>query len=164
MLRRPRPCGSWRQCSERLRGSGMEGKTVIKEWERDPLTVARLDHDLARRFAATHLQLLCTGRVRDADSRDRRLNPAANRAVIETCREVRFGLHLVEQAIVAEIDFADVDAIVQRRDEEQQREQATARAGTAARANHHCDCAPSTICCTSLSSAAFRPTRSFGGS
>src|SRR5436189_6117423 len=72
-------------------------------------------------------------------------------------------LHLVEHAVIAEEHLADVHTVIQRRDQEQQRQQATARAGAAPRASHHCDCAPSTIDCTSLASASLRPSRSAGG-
>jgi len=51
--------------------------------------------------------------------------PAPDGAVVNRSGEVRLRLHLVEETVVAEVDLADVDPIVEQRDEDEQREQTT---------------------------------------
>src|SRR5690349_11676613 len=144
---------------KRLSSLGMEVERVVEEGEVDRLGVFRLDHDLTRRRPADDPHLLRRGR--EPDVRGRRLDAAADRAVIERRRQLRLRLHLIEQPIVPEEQLADVDAVVQRTDKQEQREEAAQRARAAAA--HHCDWAPSTSSCTSFWSATLRPSASCGG-
>src|SRR4029077_17530405 len=144
---------------KRLSSLGMEVERVVEEGQVDRLGVFRLDHDLPRRRPAHDPHLLGLGR--EPDVRGRRLDAAADRAVIERRRQLRLRLHLVEQPIVPEEQLADVDAVVQRTDKQEQREEAAQRARAAAA--HHCDWAPSTRSWTSFWSAALRPFASCGG-
>ena len=127
--------------------------------ERDGLGVLGLDHELAWRRAARDLDLLGLGR--EANVLRGRLDAAPDRGVVQRGRELGLRLHLVQQAVVAEKQLPDVDAVVQGRDEEEQGDETTQRAG--APPVHHCDCAPSTKSLTSFCSAILRPSASCGG-
>src|SRR6058998_3202428 len=149
---------------KRLRRLGMEVEGVVEQRQIDTLAVFGLDHDLPRRGAPHDPDLLGLGR--ETDILRGGLDPAANGAVVEGGGELRLGVHLVEQAIVPEEQLTDVDAVVQRPDQEEQRDEAPGGAGAAAPAGgrlHHCDCAPSTRSSTSLWSAILRPAASWGG-
>src|ERR1700752_5405442 len=99
----------------------------------------------------------------NSDLPDRRLKATVDRPVIEPGREPSLRLHFVDQAVIAEVHFPDVHAVIQDGDEDQQRQEAPARAGAAPGARYHCDCAPSTISFTRLTSATFRPSSSRPG-
>src|SRR2546430_2226149 len=147
-----------------LRRLGMEVEGVVEQRELDGLAVLGLDHDLTRRRPPGDPDLLGLGR--ETDILRGGLDAAADRAVVEGGRELGLGLHLVEQAIVPEEQLTDVDAVVQRPDQEEQRDEAAGGAGAAAAGKarpHHCDCAPSTRSFTSFSSAILRPAASWGG-
>src|SRR6267143_689929 len=151
---------------KRLRRLGMEVEGVVEQREVDGLAVLGLDHDLPRRRPSGDPDLLGLGR--ETNILGGGLDPPANCAVVERGGELGLGLHLVEQAIVPEEQLTDVDAVVQRPDQEEQRHEAPGRAGAAATAEpgtvvHHCDCAPSTRSLTSLWRAIFRPATSWGG-
>src|SRR6266540_190965 len=135
---------------KRLRRLGMEVEGVVEQREVDGLAVLGLDHDLTRRRPPGDPDPLGLGR--DTDILRGGLDAAADRAVVEGGGELGLGLHLVEQAIVPEEQLTDVDAVVQRPDQDEQRDEAPGRAGAAATAGgayHHCDCAPSTRSLTS---------------
>src|SRR5881397_2877335 len=91
----------------------MEVEAVVEEREVDRLAVQRFNHDLARRRAADDLDLLRFRR--EADVLRRGLDATADRAVVERGGELRLRLHLVEQAVVAEVQLPDVDAVIQHR-------------------------------------------------
>src|SRR5437773_1695793 len=149
---------------KRLRRLGMEVERMVEQREIDGLAVLGLDHDFPRRRPPHDPDLL--GRGWETDILRGRLDPAADRTVVEGGGELGLGLHLVEQAIVPEEQLTDVDAVVQRPDQEEQRDEAPGGAGAAAPAGgrlHHCDCAPSTRSSTSLWSAILRPAASWGG-
>src|SRR3989442_1753888 len=150
---------------QRQRDVGMEREGVVEEREVDRLAVLRVDLDLAGRSPPDDPDV--PRRVRQPDLLHGGLEPALDGAVVERGREPRLRLHLVQQAVVAEVHLADVDAVVERRDEDQEREQAPGRARAAppsVQAPHHCDWAPSTISFTSFASAILRPSASLGGS
>src|SRR2546430_8594276 len=147
-----------------LRRLGMEVEGVVEQRELDGLAVLGLDHDLTRRRPPGDPDLLSLGR--ETDILRGGLDTAADRAVVEGGGERRLGLHLVEQAIVPEEQLADVDAVVQSPNQEEQRNQAAGGAGAApagAGTLHHCDWAPSTKSFTRFSSASLRPAASWGG-
>src|SRR6266566_3343993 len=149
---------------KRLRRLGMEVEGVVEQRELDRLAVRGLDHDLPRRRPPRDFNLLGLGR--ETDILRGGLDAAADRAVVEGGGKLGLGLHLVEQAIVPEEQFTDVDAVVQRPDQKEQRDEAAGGAGTAPaaeHARHHCDWAPSTRSLTSFSRAILRPAASWGG-
>src|SRR2546422_8530 len=117
---------------KRLRRLGMEVEGVVEQRERDRLAVLGLDHDLPRRRPPCDADLLGLGR--ETDILRGGLDPAADRAVVEGGGKLGLGLHLVEQAIVPEEQLTDVDAVVQRPDQEEQRDEAAGGAGAAATA------------------------------
>src|SRR5882672_2768446 len=149
---------------KRLRRLGLVVEGVVEQRELDGLAVLGLDHDLPRRRPPRDFDLL--GLARETDILRGGLDAAADRAVVERGGKLGLGLHLVEQAIVPEEQFTDVDAVVQRPDQKEQRDEAAGGAGAAAaaeRTRHHCDCAPSTRSFTSFSRAILRPAASWGG-
>src|SRR5438552_2246770 len=149
----------------RLRDVGMELEGVGEEREIDRLAVLRVDLDLAGRSPAHDPHV--PRRVRQPDLLHGGLEPALDGAVVERGREARLRLDFVQEAVVAKIHLADVDAVVERRDKDQERKQAASRARaarTSGKAPHHWDWAPSTISFTSFESAIFRPSASLGGS
>src|SRR2546422_2182658 len=149
----------------RLRDVGMELEGVVEEREIDRLAVLRVDLDLAGRSPADDPDV--PRRVRQPDLLRGGLEPALDGAVVERRREARLRLDFVQEAVVAEVHLADVDAVVERRDEDEERKQAAGRARaarTSGKAPHHWDWAPSTISFTSFESAIFRPSASLGGS
>src|SRR3989454_8218815 len=107
---------------KRLRRLGMEVEGVVEQRERDRLAVLGLDHDLPRRRPPRDADPLGLGR--ETDILRGGLDPAADRAVVEGGGKLGLGLHLVEQAIVPEEQLTDVDAVVQRPDQEEQRDEA----------------------------------------
>src|SRR5439155_10502433 len=135
----------------------VEDEGVVEEGEVDGLAVSGLDGDLARRRVAPYHD--ARRRVRQPDVLHCGRETPLNRTVVERRGEPRLRVHLVEQAVVAEEHLADVDAVVEHRDKDQEQEQA-ARGARAARprTGHHCDWAPSTISSTSFWSAIFRPS------
>src|SRR5947208_8452300 len=143
---------------KRLRRLGIEVEGVVEQRQIDALAVFGLDHDLPRRGAPRDPDLLGLGR--ETDVLRGGLDPATDRAVVEGGGELGLGLHLVEQPIVPEEQLTDVDAVVQRPDQYEERDQATGGAG-AAGVFHHCDCAPSTRSLTSFWSAILRPSDSW---
>src|SRR2546426_9300978 len=107
---------------KRLRRLGMEVEGVVEQREGDGLAVLGLDHDLPRRRPPRDADPLGLGR--ETDILRGGLDPAADRAVVEGGGKLGLGLHLVEQAIVPEEQLTDVDAVVQRPDQEEQRDEA----------------------------------------
>src|SRR5882724_1345931 len=149
---------------KRLRRLGMEVEGVVEQREIDRLAVLGLDHNLPRRRPSGDPDLLGLGR--EPDILCGGLDAAADRAVVERGGKLGLGLHFVEQAIVPEEQFTDVDAVVQRPDQKEQRDEAAGGAGAAPaaeHARHHCDWAPSTRSLTSFSRAILRPAASWGG-
>src|SRR5579885_910583 len=140
----------------------MKRERVSEERQGDGLAVLGVDHDLPRRGAAHDAHLL---RFRgEADVLRRRLDAAPDGAG----GELGLRLELVEQAVIPEEDRGDVNPVIQRRHDHEQREQTPERARAAAalgdgRAPHHCDWAPSTRSFTSFWSASLRPSASCGG-
>src|SRR2546425_705803 len=145
----------------------MKREGVIEQRQMHRFGVGRFDLDPPPLGAAGDPDLLRL--VRQTDVLRGRLDATADGAVVERGGELGLRLHLVDQAVVPEKHFADVDAVVQHGDEHEQREQtaeragATGGAGGARGAAHHCDWAPSTRSFTSLSSAILRPSASCGG-
>src|SRR2546422_4782756 len=105
-----------------LRRLGMEVEGVVEQRELDGLAVLGLDHDLTRRRPPGDPDLLSLGR--ETDILRGGLDTAADRAVVEGGGELGLGLHLVEQAIVPEEQLTDVDAVVQRPDQDEQGDEA----------------------------------------
>src|SRR6185437_14254126 len=146
----------------------VERERVIEERQLHPLRVVSLDVDLPRIAGSGNHQSV--GRVgRKPDVLDRGFEPPPNRPIVDCRGEMCLGVHLIHQAVIPEVDLADVDPIVEGRDEDQERHQAAEGRGTPSGlrplgpSGHHCDWAPSTISVTSLSSACFRPSASAGG-
>src|SRR5712692_4901480 len=149
---------------KRLRRLGMEVEGVVEQRQIGALAVLGLDHDLSRRGAPHDPDLLGLGR--ETDILRGGLDPAADGAVVEGRSELGLGLHLVQKPVVPEEQLTNVDAVVQRPDQEEQRNEASGGGGAAPAAGgalHHCDWAPSTRSLTSLWSATLRPSTSRGG-
>src|SRR5438874_2172255 len=144
---------------QRLGRPGMERERMREQRQRDGLGVFGLDHDLARRRPARDANLLRLGRKTDVLRG--RLDTAPDRAVVQRRRQLGLGVHLVQQTVVAEEHLADVDAVVQGGDVEEEGDETTHRARTPQ--VHHCDCAPSTRSRTRLCSASLRPSASWRG-
>src|SRR2546429_1971125 len=130
---------------KRLRRLGTEVEGVVEQRQIDALAVFGLDNDLPRRGAPRDPDLLGLGRKTDVLRSG--LDPAADGAVVEGGGKLGLGLHLVQQPIVPEEQLTDVDAVVQRPDQEEQRNEAAGGGGAAPAgggALHHGDWAPAT--------------------
>src|SRR5207244_9610186 len=120
---------------------------------------------LPRRRATDDSELLGLGW--DPDVLRRGLDAPADGAVVERWRQLGLRLHLVEQPIIPEEELPDVDSVIERADEDEQRKETAERTRAPAiegraPAHHHCDWAPSTRSWTSFWSATLRPSASRG--
>src|SRR4051794_24452575 len=90
----------------------------------------------------------------------------ADRVVVEVRGEARVLLHGVVEAVVAQVDLADIHREVAGGDDDEQHHEAAERRAPAAQPGsvHHCDCAPSITSVTSFRSASRRPLISLGSS
>src|SRR5256712_7309979 len=120
---------------------------MIEERQRHRFTVACFDHDLPGRRGAPNDQLLPSG-IRQSDLLDGGLDAAGNRAIIEPGGEVGFSLHFIAQPVIAEIHLTAVAAVVERRYDDEGREETTARVRAASRGDHHLVFATSTMMLT----------------
>src|SRR5687768_2377997 len=142
--------------SERSLGPGIEAEGMIEEREVERFRVGGFDHDRPWTRQAADAEAVRLDRKRQIVHLVR--EPATNDLIVEARCEARRGAHLFLELIVPDVDFADVDAVVERRHEERERDQASEPAFTVARANHHWDCAPSTMLTVRRSSASSLPS------
>jgi hypothetical protein len=134
---------------------------VLEEGKLDTIAVLGLDGDPSWAAIDPEAESLSENGVRRGDQ-----SAVDYGVVLDVWRKLRLKAHCVEQPIVAKVDFADVDAVIERRDEEEKGEETPQRAAaaTAPPASYHWDWAPSTMLVTSLSSAFLRPSASWPGS
>src|SRR5262245_48220313 len=141
-------------------GARAEEEGVLEEREIDTIAVFGLDGDPLPRAIDPE------ARVPPEDGVGGGREPTADHGVVHGRRHLRLEAHRVLEPVEPKVHLPDVHAIVCRGDKEQQRDEAPERGAAAAtrRLGYHCDCAPSTMLVTSLSSAFSRPWASWPGS